>query len=341
MKIKNDNFKSIIINIISNIIFQIILIIASGSGFFYAFLKGIKSLKNNQITISLLNVVILIISCIGIILALLFIFVSKANRDKKRICNKKESKKKPDDSTEVKDYYFSNYEKEITVYKNGNGIIIHKFTVVANDINALQQIRRKLNIEDGVKTSKFPSLEEMTKTAKSNRFTDYGFWYKAEDDLISDVKEYYWDNKTKKENKKLKKNPQEIRWVFNINKSKLVEKKSYKICYAISVPGLAALRDGKLDKELLHDKTEEYSFSNMQIDHKIMKLRCIISFEEGIVLDAKPECKCVIDKQDGSKELDITGTEHYDIFYRKYIFDIDYPEFGSDISVNWKYNEIN
>lgn len=339
LKIKNENIRSIIINIISNLIFQIILILISGSGIFYTIIKGLKSLKDNSITITILNIIILIICCILITIAIVLIFVSKRNR--KNTKSKKEKNIQNIINSELPDYYFSNYEKHITVYKNGNGIIILKFTVVANDIHSLQQIRRKLNIEDGVKTAKFPSLEVMMKTAKADRFTEYGFWYEADDDLISDVKEYYWDNKTKKENKKLKKNLQELRWVFNINKNKLVKEKAYKISYAISVPGLAALRDGRLDKELLHDKTEDISFSNMQIDHRILKLQCVVSFEDGVALDTKPECKCIIGKQDGLKELDISGTEYYDIFYRKYIFNIDYPEFGSDINISWKYNEIN
>ena len=47
------------------------------------------------------------------------------------------------------------------------------------------------------------------------------------------VDEFYWDNKSTVENKKLKKNPQELRWIFKINSNKLVQNQSYEICYVI------------------------------------------------------------------------------------------------------------
>lgn len=52
-------------------------------------------------------------------------------------------------------------------------------------------------------------------------------------------------------NKKSKNNPQEIRWIFKIDKNKLKKGVPYEICYIISVPGLAALQNGSLKKDFL------------------------------------------------------------------------------------------
>lgn len=175
-------------------------------------------------------------------------------------------------------------------------------------------------------------------TNKSARFEEFGLWYKSDNDIISEAYERYWDPKSPNDNKSAKNNPQEIRWIFKINKNKLKKGVPYEVCYVISVPGLAALDNGYLNKELLNDPTEDGSFSIMQIDHKIQKLKYVISFEDGVHIDIAPQCKCVISEQDDSKELDISGTEDYDLLYRKYIFDIENPEFGSDINISWKYN---
>ena len=323
--------KSIIINIISSIIFQIILIAASGSGIIYTLRKVFRSLHDNSVTISIFTLILLTVSWVAITVGLILLF---------KYIHKRSNKKKDSNFGDVEDYYFSHYEKHITIYQNGNGIIIHKFKIIANDVNKLQIIRRKINIEDGVKTSNFPSLDTMLHNNKANRFQEFGFWYKSDNDIISNVEEYYWDRKTLNENNKIKNNPQELRWIFKIDKNKLKRKKPYEICYVISVPGLAALQNGCLNKEWLNDPSEENSRSNIHIDHKIQKLKYIISFEDGIGIDTPPNCKCVVSEQDGLKTLDILGKEEYDLLYRKYIFEVENPIFGSTINISWKYNEV-
>lgn len=329
-KINNDNFRNIIINLISSMIFQIILLVISSSGIIFTVKKIFNSLRNNNVTISIFTLIMLIISCIVITITIYMLF--------KNISAK--IKKKKNDFSDVQDYYFSDYEKQITIYNNGTGIIMHKFNVIANNTTKLQQIRRKLNIEDGNKESKFPSLKTMMETSKSDRFQDFGFWYKSDDNIVSEVKEYYWDRKSSNENKKVKNNPQEIRWIFKIDKSRLKKNKPYEICYVVSVPGLAALQNGNLNKALLNDSIDENSSSNMHIDHKIQNLKYTISFEDGVCIDTPPKCKCIISEQDGLKTLDVSGIEEYNLLYTKYIFCIDNPIFGSDIEISWKYNTI-
>lgn len=325
---KIDALKNIAYGLISNTIFQVIIFILSGAGLAFTALMG--KLKGNKISFSVLELLLILILCfIGSVSLVLLLQKIKRNKNNINV-----------ELSDVSDYYFSEYEKHITIYNNGNGIIIHKFTVIPNDINKLNRIRRKLNIEDGNKLSNFPSLESMMQTKKSERFDKFGFWYYSDNDIISEVKEFYWENSTSKENKKSKNNPKEIRWVFKINKSKLKPKTPYKIVYAISVPGLVALEDGKLNKKLLHDENEDESSSNMNIDHKIQKLKYTISFEDGIDLQTSPECRYIIKEQDESKEVIINGIQEYNLLYNKYIFNIENPLFGSDIKILWKYNSV-
>ena len=58
---KNGSVKSIALNLVSNIIFQIAVMVFSGSGISYIILEKLDYLQNNVLTISLFHVVILCI----------------------------------------------------------------------------------------------------------------------------------------------------------------------------------------------------------------------------------------------------------------------------------------
>lgn len=331
MSEKNESIKSIAINIVSNIIFQIILMICSGSGISYILKEKIHDLQTNMLTISLFHVIAL---CICIIIFLLT-FLMFAYSVIKKIRDNKDG----NSENHMGDYFFTYYEKHITIYKNGNGIIKHKFKIVANDTSKLEYLRRRINISDGVKTSKFPSLDKMKKTPKDQRFSDFGFWYQSDHNIISEVREYYWDSlNPDRENKDAKNNPQELRWLFIIDKNKLETGKPYEVSYIASVPGLEALDNGCLRNDWRKDETEDRSFSSMKITHNIKHYKYIVSFEDGVCIDVPPKCECIINTQDGVKTLDIQGTIDYDLLYTKYIFELENPVFSSNIRVSWKYN---
>ncbi len=268
----------------------------------------------------------------GSLIIALILFVYSVT--KRIFYNKKDNK---EDLTS--DYYFTYYEKHMTIYKNGNGIIKHRFKIVVNDPGKLEFLRRRINISDGVKTSKFPSLDKMKKTPKDRRFSDFGFWYKSDNNIVSEVKEFYWDSlNPDRENKDAKKNPQELRWLFLIDKNKVEKGKPYEISYVTSVPGLEALENGCLRNDLRKDESEDRSFSSMRISHNIKHYKYIVSFEDGVCIDVPPKCECIINTQDGVKTLDIVGKIDYDLLYTKYIFELVHPAFGSNIRVSWKYN---
>ena len=64
-----ESAKSIVLNLVSNIIFQIALMVFSGSGISYILLEKLNYLQNNVLTISLFHVVILCICIIIFIIA--------------------------------------------------------------------------------------------------------------------------------------------------------------------------------------------------------------------------------------------------------------------------------
>lgn len=73
MSEKNESIKSIAINIVSNIIFQIILMIGSGSGISYILLEKIHHLQMNKLTISVFQMITLCI-CGSIFILAFFMF---------------------------------------------------------------------------------------------------------------------------------------------------------------------------------------------------------------------------------------------------------------------------
>lgn len=328
---KNNDIKAIVINLISNTIFQFVMVITSGSGFAYAVNKLLKSLKDNKINISIFTLIILIVSCVIVTIFTVILVIKFARHRKINSRNH--------DFHSIDDYYFSNYEKHITIYRNGNGIIIHKFTVIINNIEKFKKIRRKINIEDAKITSVFPSMEEMLKTDVSDRFDKFGFWYYTKDNIISKVKEYYWQKNSSGENINLKNNPKEMRWVFEIDRERIKTNFPYDIIYTISVPGLMPLENGKLNSKLA-GRESEISSSAMNIDHKIKNLKYTISFEKGVDLESVPVCKYMIEGQDEPTESIITGEKEDDIFYNKYVFCIRKPEFNSHLKIIWKYNKV-
>lgn len=66
-------------------------------------------------------------------------------------------------------HYFNNYHKHLTIYKDGTGILINSFDIVFNK-RIKEEIKRAINISDGKRAAKFPSLSDMKKIDIHNRF---------------------------------------------------------------------------------------------------------------------------------------------------------------------------
>lgn len=239
-------------------------------------------------------------------------------------------------------YYFEDYTKHVTIYKNGNGIIIISSTLVVTDIsNFNKKIYRKLNIEDGKSTSKFPTLKTMMKTSKSERFNKFGFWYYSEDNIVEDVREFYWSDTDKsKEDKLIKRKDKELRWYFRINGSKLTEGKKYQITYVISVEGLYPIEEGTFNQEISNDpNSEEGSSSGMEIAQDIKNFKYVVSFKEGIKLKSTPAGEVCKQRYTDEKNITIKGDHEYNVLFNKYTFPVDKPLLGSKIKVYWQFED--
>lgn len=227
-------------------------------------------------------------------------------------------------------------DKNVTVYKNGNGILseIIKFSVL--DPSNFTEFPRRLNIEDAKKGIAFSSLEELKNCNVENRFTQMGFWYSSDTNIISGVNEYYWQDDPSKsgEDKVSKSNPREMKFNFSINNGAHDVKKQHTLRYAFSIPGMFPIKDGFFDTDSA--PFEEYKFtSGIRMDYVVKKLKYTISFEKGIELLHAPEFR-IIERANG-KNIDdgISRTESTDVFYRRFSAETNKPNLNSRIKCNW------
>jgi len=237
-------------------------------------------------------------------------------------------------------YYFEDYTKHVTVYKNGNGIIINSSTLVVTDIaNFNRRIYRKLNIEDGKANNKFPALNKMMGVPKSERFDRFGFWYYSEDNIVEKVKEFYWSDTDKnREDKFIKKKEKEIRWYFGINGNRLTEGKKYQITYVISVEGLFPIENGVFNSAIMNDpNSAEGSSSGMEIAQNIKNFKYVVSFEDGIELESAPTGEICQQHYTDEKNITITGEHEYNVLFNKYTFSVNEPLLGSKIKIFWQF----
>lgn len=234
-------------------------------------------------------------------------------------------------------FFFKNYHKHVTIYENGNGIVINSFDIVFNDTNC-KKLARGINIDDGKISAKFKPLKEMRKTLLEERFDKYGFWVYSEHNIIKDVKEEYWlDDDKEEEDKIAKNNPKELRWVFTFNKSKINLHKPYHVVYIISIPGMFPIKDGKLDNtEINKDVFDEYSISSIETRTPTENLIYTLSFYNNISLQTEPE---VIFKKVGNTDKNVYRpiTNEYNIIYNKYMCCIKSPQIGSKLKIRWKF----
>lgn len=252
--------------------------------------------------------------------------------------NNSEEKEKDVDEYNNLDYYFEEYNKHITVYKNGNGILTNSFVIIVNDINSITSFKRELNVEDGKKALHFPSLKEMKSKDLKNRFWDYCFRCKCTNnkDLIRSVTEEYWTNDSDNGDTIAKNNNKDLKWIVRMNPSAIEIGKPYKISYVISIPGMFSIENG-IFKENIANKigTHGNYISSFDIKHKVRHFTYTVSFEEEMSLYQKPTGKVI--NNTGQHNLHYKNENN--IIYDKYIFSADDLNIGSSISIEWCFKE--
>ncbi len=242
-------------------------------------------------------------------------------------------------------HYFENYHKHVTIYGDGTGIVINEFDMVFNK-KEKTFLKRGIDISDGKKNAAFPSLDDMKVTKISDRFSEYGFWFYSDDNIISSVKEKYWtdeDDENDAENITLKNNNKILRWIFDFNYSRIYPNKKYKVIYVMSIPGMYPIKNGKLDITSINDEQllnnlESGSSTSIRITNPIRNFHYTISFESDILLEREPQC--LLKHINQQENITHPKLKHeYNTIYNKYTCNITKPKIGSIIKINWQFKE--
>lgn len=236
------------------------------------------------------------------------------------------------------DYYFETYHKHLTVYKNGNGILINSFTVVINNINSITEFRREINICDAKEIAAFPKLRDMKRTKLHDRFEKFGFWYKClnNKDLIKSVREYYWSDDLKSIDTISQTDPKILKWIMEMNPSSIEIGKPYNIVYVMSIPNMFPIENGEFKDNIANIKGTHGKFqSKFAVKHIMKHFTYTVSFENGLLLHTKPSGNISLD---GNK-INLHYDNDNNIIYDRYIFNTNNPKCNSVINIEWSFKE--
>ena len=239
------------------------------------------------------------------------------------------------------DFIILNFEKDITIYGNGHGITTCSFDIYVLRPEKFTDFYKAINIEDGDKNSAFPSLNDMLNCSRLNRFSEYGFWYKCDSDIISRIEECYWSDLSKEiVDKRLKLNPQELRWRFIMDTSKIEKNQTYNITYSLSVPGMYPIKDYKFCPDKKSDVFEEMETS-LSIEHYANRIEYNLAFEKGdtnnrFKFTKRPQALLFPPNGNSNQTgTSIKGIFTEDLFYTRIKYIISDPQYNSSVKIKW------
>lgn len=231
------------------------------------------------------------------------------------------------------DYYYEEYNKKVYIRKNGDGLILCSCRLRVIDPTRTESIVRTLDISDAKISSKFEPFETMLNKPIENMFTEYGFWYISDNDIITDVTEYYEDDDIKRTN-----DDKFISIKLQFDTAKLQKVKVFDFSYGFSIPGLFPIKDGRFDLDE-QDRNVYVKFSShVSTSHIGHHLRFSVYFEDGIEFKEKPKGHVELSSavKTKKKKRSTYVCEFKDnIFYKKYHFEVPNPEDYRDIYIEW------
>lgn len=320
--------------IVSNIIWTIITIIVPFSLLIPVVSDICKSIVRKTYNIHLWTLILII----GFIIIETFVVLSIVFFKRKENTNVTITNPNNENTINYEEfeYYFESYHKHLTVYKNGNGILINSFTVVINDINAISEFKREIDITDAKVTTEFPKMNIMKREKLNNRFSNFGFWYKClnNKDLIKSVTENYWSENSKEIDNVSKSNPKILKWIMEMNPSSIEIGKPYDIVYIMSIPGMFPIENGYFMESIANIKGTNGKFqSRFGVKHAIKNLKYTVSFENGLILNNNPNGNIACN----TEKKNLHCSHHNNIIYDKYIFNTTNPKIGSVVNIEWTF----
>lgn len=331
-----DKIKKIFKWIFSNTLWSIITLIFPFTLLIPIARSIFDSFITKEYTIKLYIIFVLVV-IIEVIIIICYIVYKKSQ--KKNVTEEKRKTLKDEEiNYDKEDYYFKSYHKNLTVYKNGNGILINSFELVVNNINSITQFTREIDISDSKINTEFPKLKQMKKTDLNDRFKKFGFWYKClnNDNLITSVSEHYWTENGIGVDSVAQSNPKDLKWIMEMNPSSIEVGKPYKIVYVMSIPDMFPIEHGLFSEEIANVRGTQGIFkSQFNVKHKIKNFTYTVSFENGLHLHKNPTGHVIL----SNKKENLHYETEDNIIFNRYIFNITNPKHSSTINIEWCFKE--
>lgn len=235
-------------------------------------------------------------------------------------------KRRPED---LEPYYFEEYNKKVYVKANGDGMIVASLKLHVNDPIKTPPLIRTYDISDAKKETEFPDFSKMVETGNSAPFEEFGIWYSSQGDIVTAIEEEYAEEDlSQRGNKKF------LSFKLVLNGAALEKGRVYDIIYALSIPGLYPIENGRFCGSVQeHEKYGKFrtSVSTYQT-HK--HLTYSVYTENGIVFSRKPQAFCKGANTKGNARPNPCKYRN-NMFYEKFNFTLDNPQEYDIIYMEW------
>lgn len=237
---------------------------------------------------------------------------------------------------QCEDYYYEEFNKKIYVRKNGDGVIVSSFRIKIIDASKIDYLIRTLDIHDAKSWAELKKLKEMKECSINDVFSKVGFWYSCDNNIISDIEEFYQESEmTKQDDNKF------ISIKITFDTSVLQNGKSYNFSYAYSIPGLFPINEGRFDVDDT-DRNKYPEFASYASTNDIGHHMCFSAyFENGIDFKDRPVGYAVRHKNNvkiknkKEKKEKIPCVCKDNIFYKKFRFEVKSPRDYEYICMKW------
>lgn len=233
-------------------------------------------------------------------------------------------------------YYFDEYNKKVFVKNNGDGVIVWYTKLHVVDPVQSNRIIRTVDITDAKEDSEFPPVIDMIAQGNKAPFETFGMWHKSDNDIVTDIVEVYDEaDEKRKEDKKF------LSFQLVLNSAALEENGVYNITFAISIPGLFRIENGRYSGTIDEHK-KEGTYKTSLTTYRTQKLLSYsIYTEQNMVFSKKPHAIC---KGAKTKGVPVENKCKYrnNMFYEKFSFTLENPQEYDIIYMEWDLkNQIN
>lgn len=226
-------------------------------------------------------------------------------------------------------YFFDEYNKKVYVKNNGDGVIVATLILHVNDPEKTTHLIRSINFSDAKKDMNLPEFDELLQTDGKEYFKDFGLWCESDNGIVTDIIEEYDPIDAKYKNDK-----RFLSFKMQLNSAALEKGKSYRITYAISVPGMYPIENGRFSGTV----EEHVNYGNFKTSVSTYQTFTILTYsvymEKGIVFSSKPKAYYRGIPTNGEVRPN-TCKYRNNMFYEKFNFTLENPQEYDIIYMEW------